>query len=139
MKIQLKAEWRRASGELGTVFDFTRRVVQQGADSHDENFEIHRTARQDARFQRGGDSAAALPHPVEGRTMSAFDRIRHRLARDRRAGWFAGVCAGLARYFDTDPAFFRVGFVVGCLFSWQVGLAVYVVAWVLLPAREREQ
>lgn len=119
------------------MFELTKHVVQQGADSHDENFESQRAG--DRRRRRDGDGAAALLHSVEGRTMSAFDRIRHRLARDRRAGWFAGVCAGLARYFDTDPAFFRVGFVVGCLFAWQVGLAVYVVAWVLLPVREREQ
>lgn len=68
--------------------------------------------------------------------MTAFDRIRARLARDPRAGWIGGVCAGIARYCNTDPAFFRVGFVVACLFMWKIALASYVVAWILLPARE---
>lgn len=68
--------------------------------------------------------------------MSAFDRIRQRLARDRRAGWLGGVCAGVARHFKTEPAFLRVGFVVICFFAWKLAVATYVVAWILLPARE---
>jgi len=34
--------------------------------------------------------------------MNTFDRIRERLARDRRAGWLGGVCAGVARHFKTE-------------------------------------
>ncbi len=68
--------------------------------------------------------------------MNTFDRIRERLARDRRAGWLGGVCAGVARHFKTEPAFFRVGFVVVCCFAWKVAVVTYVVAWILLPARE---
>ena len=68
--------------------------------------------------------------------MSTFNRIRERLARDTRAGWLGGVCAGIARHFNTDPAFFRVGFVVACVFTWKLAVATYVVAWILLPARE---
>lgn len=67
--------------------------------------------------------------------MNTFDRIRQRLARDQRAGWLGGVCAGIARHFNTDPAFFRVGFVVACVFTWKVAVVTYVVAWILLPAR----
>lgn len=68
--------------------------------------------------------------------MSRIDRIRAKLARDRKGGWIGGVCAGCARHFDIDPAFVRVGFVVGAIFSWKVALAVYAVAWILLPARD---
>ena len=68
--------------------------------------------------------------------MNTFDRFRKRLARDRRAGWLGGVCAGVARYCNTDPAFFRVGLVVACLFAWKLTVVAYIVAWILLPARE---
>ena len=68
--------------------------------------------------------------------MNTFDRIRQRLARDTRAGWLGGVCAGFARHFNTNPAFFRVGFVVAWFFAWKVAVATYVVAWILLPARQ---
>ena len=68
--------------------------------------------------------------------MSRIDRIRAKLARDRKRGWIGGVCAGCARHFHIDPAFVRVGFVVVAIFSWKVALAVYAVAWILLPSRD---
>lgn len=66
--------------------------------------------------------------------MNSLERIRSNLARDTRGGWIAGVCAGMARYFNIDPAFVRVGAVVLAVFSWKIVLATYVVAWILLPA-----
>ncbi len=68
--------------------------------------------------------------------MTRIDRIRAKLARDRKGGWIGGVCAGCARHFDIDPAFVRVGFVVAAIFSWKVALAAYAAAWILLPARD---
>jgi phage shock protein PspC (stress-responsive transcriptional regulator) len=44
----------------------------------------------------------------------------------------AGVCAGVAEFFDVDPTLVRLGFVVLGLFG---GLAVplYVAGWLLIP------
>ena len=67
--------------------------------------------------------------------MSRMDRMRAKLARDRKGGWIGGVCAGIAGYFKIDPAFVRVGFVVAAVFSWKLALAAYAVAWILLPAQ----
>lgn len=68
--------------------------------------------------------------------MSAYERLRQRLARDRRNGWIAGVCAGVGRHFGVDPVFLRVAFVVACVFAWKIALVTYVVAWMLLPLRD---
>ena len=68
--------------------------------------------------------------------MNRLERVRANLARDRKAGWIAGVCAGMARYFNIDPAFVRVALVVAAIFAWKVVLAAYVVAWMLLPNRD---
>ena len=68
--------------------------------------------------------------------MNRLERIRTRLARDRKEGWIAGVCAGVARYLNIDPAFIRVALVVAAIFAWKVVLATYIVAWVLLPNRD---
>lgn len=57
------------------------------------------------------------------------------LQLDRRAGWIAGVCAGLARYLDTDPAIVRVGVIVSALFLPKIVIATYLVAWLLLDER----
>jgi phage shock protein PspC (stress-responsive transcriptional regulator) len=45
----------------------------------------------------------------------------------------AGVCGGLARYFDIAPAFYRVGFVVLTLLGG-AGILVYLAAALVIPA-----
>ena len=68
--------------------------------------------------------------------MNRLERVRARLARDRKEGWIAGVCAGVARYLNIDPSIIRVALVVGAIFAWKVVLAAYIVAWILLPKRD---
>jgi phage shock protein C len=68
---------------------------------------------------------------------SNFDRLRRRVRLDGRNGWLGGVCAGLANYFSTDPAFIRVGTVVAALFATKIVIALYLVAWLLLDEEER--
>lgn len=63
---------------------------------------------------------------------STLDRIRKRITRDGRAGWIAGVCAGIANYLETDPAFVRVAVVVSALFLPKVTVAGYLIAWLVL-------
>lgn len=43
-----------------------------------------------------------------------------------------GVCAGIARWLDVDPAFVRIAAVL-LTFANGVGLAVYLLAWALIP------
>jgi phage shock protein C len=62
-------------------------------------------------------------------------RGRPRLALDRRRGWLAGVCAGIARSLGTDPAFVRVAVILGGLFFPKLILGAYLVAWVVLDER----
>ena len=63
------------------------------------------------------------------RAMRRGGRIR-RSRDDRMIG---GVAAGVARRCHIDPTIVRLGFVLGALASG-VGAAVYVVAWLVLPA-----
>ena len=63
---------------------------------------------------------------------STMNRIRSGIRLDKKNGWIAGVCAGLANYLDTDPAFVRVGVVVTALFLPKIVIAAYLVAWLLL-------
>jgi len=57
------------------------------------------------------------------------------LRRDPARGVLGGVCAGLAREFGVDPLVVRVAF-VAVAFAGGLGVALYVLAWVLLPADE---
>jgi phage shock protein C len=55
-----------------------------------------------------------------------------RLYRSRRDGLIAGVCGGLAEYFDVDPSLVRLVFILAT-FLGGVGLIVYIVAWLIVP------
>ena len=55
-----------------------------------------------------------------------------RLYRNKSDVMIAGVCSGLAKYFDVDPTAIRLAFVL-LLFVGFGGLWVYLVLWVIMP------
>jgi phage shock protein PspC (stress-responsive transcriptional regulator) len=59
-----------------------------------------------------------------------------RLERSSSGRVFAGVCAGLGRYFNLSPAFYRLGFVVLTLLGG-AGILIYLAAVLVIP-REGE-
>jgi phage shock protein PspC (stress-responsive transcriptional regulator) len=60
-----------------------------------------------------------------------------RLQRSREDRIIAGVCGGLARYFEIHPAVFRVGFVVLTLLGG-AGVLIYAAAAVVIPDEGKE-
>ena len=44
----------------------------------------------------------------------------------------AGVCAGIAEYFNIDPTLIRLGWAVGTLFAG-VGIIAYIIAAIVVP------
>ena len=65
------------------------------------------------------------------KTMGAMAQTR-RLYRSRTNRKLAGVCGGLAQYFNTDATLIRVLFVVLALLGGP-GLAIYLVLWIVVP------
>jgi phage shock protein C len=63
---------------------------------------------------------------------STMNKFREKIRLDSRNGWLAGVCAGLANYFNTDPAIVRVGVIVTGLFVPKLVIAAYLIAWLVL-------
>lgn len=63
------------------------------------------------------------------RQAGFFDRLR----RYPRDGWIAGVCAGLAEFFDWNVKLIRVVFVAAFIISgfFPVGV-IYIVLWYLM-------
>jgi phage shock protein C len=55
-----------------------------------------------------------------------------RLLRGRSDRVIAGVASGLAAYFNTDPLFIRLGFLL-LLFLNGTGGILYLVLWLLIP------
>jgi phage shock protein C len=58
---------------------------------------------------------------------------RERLVRPRSGRKIAGVCAGVAEYFDIDVTLVRLLWVVVAFFPPSIGLLGYVVAWIVMP------
>src|SRR3954463_4947775 len=67
--------------------------------------------------------------------MGEFDVRRRRLVRRPAEGKIAGVCAGLADYFDADVALVRAAWVVLSIWPGAIvlGIIAYIAAWVLMP------
>ncbi len=55
-----------------------------------------------------------------------------KLYRSRNRRMVAGVCGGLADYFDIDPTVIRLLFLILAVFGGS-GLVVYLVMWIVVP------
>jgi len=48
-----------------------------------------------------------------------------------------GVCAGFAEYMEFDPVAVRLGYAALTLFTAFAGIPFYIVAWIIIPAKDR--
>ena len=61
-------------------------------------------------------------HPDKRMTRSSEDRM------------IAGVCGGIAEYFQIDSTLVRVAYVVGSVISVAFpGLLIYILLWIVMP------
>ena len=58
--------------------------------------------------------------------------MKKQLMRSGRDKKIAGVCAGVANYFDMDPTIVRV--IWGVLaFGYGAGVVAYIILWIIAP------
>jgi len=57
-----------------------------------------------------------------------------RLLKSQTNKFIAGVCGGLAEYFDVDPVIMRVLFVLLAFFGG-TGFILYIACWIIMPKR----
>ena len=58
--------------------------------------------------------------------------MKKRLYRNKEEGVFMGVCSGLGDYFNIDPVFIRIAWLLTFVI-YGVGALAYVVSAVLIP------
>ncbi len=56
-----------------------------------------------------------------------------KLYRNVKDGKIAGVCAGIADYFNIDPVLVRIFFIL--MIFWGGGVLGYIVAWFIVPPK----
>lgn len=60
--------------------------------------------------------------------------MEKKIQRNTQDKMLAGVCSGLAEYFDVDPTLVRVAFVVAVMAGFS-GILAYIILWVVVPAK----
>jgi phage shock protein C len=61
-----------------------------------------------------------------------------KLTRSSTDAKVAGVCAGIAEYFNIDPTLVRLIFVVATL-AGGPGLLLYIILWLVMPEDETQK
>jgi phage shock protein C len=76
-----------------------------------------------------------MPEGIDESVPVTQDRRMRRSTTDRQ---IAGVCGGMAEYFDTDPTLVRLIWVVLSIFGGAVigGIIAYALAWLIIPNAE---
>lgn len=72
------------------------------------------------------DAKATGGNPFE------YNTERRRLFRDPDDHLVSGVCAGIANYFDVNPAWVRLAFVILVPFA-AIGFIIYIILWMVVP------
>jgi len=62
--------------------------------------------------------------------------VQKRLTCNVSQAQLAGVCAGLADYFEVDPTIVRIIFVLSVLVMG-FGILPYVILWIIMPPNDR--
>ncbi len=64
-----------------------------------------------------------------------MDEGKKRLTRSNDK-MIAGVCSGIAEYFDLDPTLVRIGYVLLSIFTAFAGVLVYLILWIVMPEKK---
>ena len=60
--------------------------------------------------------------------------MKKKLYRNKEDYKIAGICSGIADYFDIDPVIIRLLFLLGLFLGG--GLLVYIIGWIIIPIRD---
>jgi len=88
------------------------------------------------KFCRECGCETALGREARRQATSAYDAQR-RLYRSTSDKKIAGVCSGLAHYFEVEVTLVRLLFVAATIFSCGLALLCYIVAWIIMPSDVR--
>ena len=58
--------------------------------------------------------------------------MKKKIYRSKKDSMIAGVCGGIAEYFDVDPTLIRLLMVIFFLLGG-TGFIFYIIAWIIIP------
>ena len=63
--------------------------------------------------------------------------IKKKLYRSRKDRKIAGVCGGMAEYFDVDPTVVRLLWALTLIFGVLPSIIAYIICWIVIPENPR--
>lgn len=78
------------------------------------------------------EEPAAAQIQINAGSQEAGSRQKRRIFRDTEDNVLGGVCSGVSKYFDWDPIWMRIFFVLMFL-SFGTGLFLYIILWIVIP------
>src|SRR5690554_7198717 len=75
---------------------------------------------------------------MEGSSMSQTNETRRTLMRDKAKGKIAGVCAGIADYYNIEVWLVRIIAVTALIFSSSFVTVIYIALWFILDEKPAE-
>ncbi|MBL8002735.1 MAG: PspC domain-containing protein [Flavobacteriales bacterium] len=83
-----------------------------------------------------GQEAGAGAGAGAGTTAGTGGPRTRRLYRHPEDQWVGGVFGGIAAYFNTDPLWFRIAFILFVIFGVGSPILIYLILWMLVPVAE---
>jgi phage shock protein PspC (stress-responsive transcriptional regulator) len=68
-----------------------------------------------------------------GTSQSQEQTVKKKIYRDTDNQTIAGVCSGLAEYFDIDVVIVRVAMLVALIAGVSAGFWIYIILWIAVP------
>ncbi|TWV13095.1 PspC domain-containing protein [Bacteroidaceae bacterium HV4-6-C5C] len=62
--------------------------------------------------------------------------MNKKLTRSSSNKMLAGICGGLAEYFELDASLVRIGYAVLTLFTAFAGVPIYLIMWLIVPKQK---
>jgi phage shock protein PspC (stress-responsive transcriptional regulator) len=131
----------QSKGVLAITIDHVKEIIERIGDPQemdDDNGNDSSTKDEDIRQDRSFDNDNATSSTSQQARQQANasyepqEENTRKLFRDPDNARIAGVCAGLAQYFDVDITLVRVLMLVA-LFAGSAGFWIYVILWIIVP------
>lgn len=144
----LRRYFAREEGRDEIINDIESRIaelmddkVRKGAGSisdSDLNEIIASMGRVEDFEQEEAATESAAASSQQSSSQHTYNKPKGRLYRDSSDKIIGGVCAGFANYMNVDPAVIRLIFAIITFGGFGLGILLYVLLWIILPARDLE-
>lgn len=132
----IRKHFARTEGGEEITSDIEARIAEMLKERIGDNRQVINIDDIEAVIHVIGQPSEFGEEPADEETKSkshSSGKATKRLYRDPEHSVLGGVCGGMGAYFNADPVWFRIAFVLLCIPGIGTPLLVYVVLWIVIP------